>query len=124
MQGEKAGQTKTRTFNSLRGVRASCILPKSGQYLIKLSIINRLEPNIVQDSRPASTSAIASLLHYFQLPPPVSSQSPYTAAKPPAPQSTHPPADNSPPPRSTSAPPPAPTHSAYAQNRSSLRPSA
>src|SRR5277367_3896086 len=56
------------------------------------------------------------------LPPPVSSQSPYTAAKPPAPQSTHPPADNSPPPRSTSAPPPARTHSAYAQNRFSRRP--
>src|SRR5271165_6562862 len=67
------------------------------------------------------------LPHYlftFLLLPPVSDLSPYTAAKPPAPQSTHPPADNSPAPQSTSAPPPAPTHSAYAQNRSSRRPSA
>ena len=59
-----------------------------------------------------------------RFPQPVSDQSPYTPAKPPAPQSTHPPADNSPPPRSKSAPPPAPTHSTYAQNRSSRRPSA
>jgi hypothetical protein len=31
MQGEKAGQTKTRTFNSLRGVKASSKYPKSAQ---------------------------------------------------------------------------------------------
>src|SRR5271156_6379877 len=49
-------------------------------------------------------------------PPPVSAQSPYTAAKPPVPRWTHPPAGSFPPPRSTSDPPPARCHSACVQN--------
>jgi hypothetical protein len=42
MQGEKVGQTKTRTFNSLGDVKASSNERKSDQFQRKLSIINGL----------------------------------------------------------------------------------
>jgi hypothetical protein len=42
MQGEKVGQTKTRTFNSLGRVKASSDEPQSTQFGHKLFIINGL----------------------------------------------------------------------------------
>ena len=43
MQGEKAGQTKTRTFNKLRGVKASPARVKSLLCQCKRLVINTLK---------------------------------------------------------------------------------
>jgi len=94
------------------------ILGNQLDFNIKLSIINGLKTNPGKNRRPAPVSVATSYFLTSLLPPPVSSQSPYTAAKPRAPQSTHPPADNSPPLRSTSFLSATPSHLTCAQTRS------
>jgi len=66
MQGEKAGQTKTRTFNRLRGVKALPGLPKWVDILANSPIINGLQEISAQfGRRPSRQPKNASLPHYL-----------------------------------------------------------
>ncbi len=50
MQGEKAGQTKTRTFNKLRGAKASPAWVKSPLYQCKCLVIYTLKETKPQNA--------------------------------------------------------------------------
>jgi|SRR5580692_10106364 hypothetical protein len=71
MQGEKAGQTKTRTFNSLRGVEASSEQAKEADFHPNYNIINGLQEIWPKTTHPAPAThshlryLFTSLLPYF-----------------------------------------------------------
>jgi hypothetical protein len=75
MQGEKAGQTKTRTFNTLRDVKASLILAESAYSKAKSFIIKylKLKDGICRAPDPGAPAHqpcryfFTVLLHYFDL---------------------------------------------------------